>query len=106
MKDYLAVSLTAVLLAACNPSSSELPLKHTRDDKTFTMNVEIVADSQIEQKCSDLGVKYEANGCAAFDTVTKVCTIYVMGQRFQQDDDRLIIIGHETWHCRYGQWHD
>lgn len=102
----LAIVSAPALMVACGPNGSEQPLKQTRDDQTFTMNVQIVPESRIEQKCSDLGVKYEANGCAAFDIVTKVCTIYVMPQRYQQDTERLTIIGHETWHCRYGQWHD
>lgn len=105
MKSFFLIAVLS-LIAACGSGSSEQPLKQTRDDKTFTMNVVIVPEAQIQQKCSDLGVQYEANGCNAFDTVSKICTIYVMPQRFQQDTERLTIIGHELWHCRYGQWHD
>ena len=102
------VLIAAVALAACTPQSDESreKLKQTREDYSFTMNVVIVSENKITETCSKLGVKYEANGCAKFDLDKKECTIYVMPQRFSEDKERLIIIGHETWHCVYGRWHD
>jgi hypothetical protein len=82
------------------------PLKQTRDDKTFTMVIEIIHPDKINEKCNSIGSLGDVNGCAAFNLDTKVCTIYVMPQRFQHDEERLVTIGHETWHCRYGKWHD
>ena len=108
MKKLLAIAV--VLLAACSPSSNETAgtekLKQTREDYSFKMNVVIVPANKITETCTKLGVQYEANGCAKFDLDKKECTIYVMPQRFSEDKERLIIIGHETWHCVYGRWHD
>lgn len=104
MKKLLTAMVAVALLVGCN--NSEPPLKQTRDDSTFTMTVQLVTADKITQKCTELGVQYEANGCATFDTVEKHCVIYVAPQRYQQDEERLTIIGHETWHCRFGKWHD
>jgi hypothetical protein len=104
MKKLIAM-LVCLGLMSCG-GNTEKPLKQTRDDKQFTMVVEIVQPQDINEKCNSLGSLGDVNGCAAFNLDTKVCTIYVMPQRFQQDEERLIIIGHETMHCRYGQWHD
>lgn len=96
----------AFLLAACSPQANNTELKKTREDYTFTMNVVIVPEDKITETCTKLGVNYQANGCAKFDLDKKECTIYVMPQRYSQDKERLEIIGHETWHCVYGRWHD
>lgn len=107
MKKILAIA--AVLLAACSPSDDiggSEKLKQTREDYSFKMNVVIVPESKIVETCTKLGVQYEANGCAKFDLNLKECTIYVMPQRFAHDEQRLALIGHETWHCVYGKWHD
>lgn len=101
----LTILLSIIALVSCSKQDTT-PLKQTRDDKTFTMIMEIVPQQKMTELCTKLGVQYEANGCASFNLDTKVCTIYVMPQRFQQDEERLAIIGHETWHCRYGKWHD
>lgn len=100
--------IMAILLSACSPNEVDgsASLKQTRDDKIFTMTVELVSPSEITQFCSKLGVSYDANGCSSFNLDTKHCTIYVMPQRFTEDKERLTIIGHETWHCRFGRWHD
>lgn len=103
MKKMLAM-LSLVFLASCNNGPEEL--KHTRDDQKFSVELVIVPDNQITDTCSKLGVQYEANGCNAFYPNEKKCVIYVMKQRFMYDEERLKIIGHELWHCRYGQWHD
>ena len=108
MKKILLIA--AAVLAACTPQSNESTgsgkLKQTRKDYTFTMNVVIVPENKITETCTKLGVQYDANGCAKFDLDKKECTIYVMPQRYPEDRDRLVIIGHETWHCVYGRWHD
>lgn len=102
MKAFLAL---LVFLVGCDVRQNE-ELLQTRDDKTFTMTVELVSPEQIRSKCDALGVQYEANGCTAFNLDTKHCTIYVMPQRYAHDDERLTVIGHETWHCRFGKWHN
>lgn len=101
----LFVVLSLALLASCGDKPHE-SLKQTRDDPNFTVEWVMVDDGKIVQTCSDLGVKYEANGCNAFYPAQKKCVIYVMKQRFAEDTQRLAIIGHELWHCRYGEWHD
>lgn len=106
MKKFVGVLLAAVAATLIACGGSEPALKQTRDDQTFQMVVNIVPEDKITDTCTKLGVQYEANGCAAFNLDTKVCNIYVMPQRYQQDVDRLTIIGHEVWHCRYGVWHD
>lgn len=103
MKKFI-MSLLFLALVACTPSSTE-ELKSTRVDTTFQMHVIVVQPEQITQVCSTLGVEYKANGCSKFDLDKKICTIYVMPQRFVQDEERLVIIGHETWHCVFGKWH-
>ena len=103
----LLILASAILaISACDqaPSYGE-KIVPTRDDKTFTMTVETVPESRITEQCATLGVKYEANGCAAFDLDKKHCTIYVVEPRGLDDMERLSVIGHETWHCRFGQWH-
>ena len=101
---YLTTAML-LLLASCTDTPSNA-LHPTRDDKEFTMRVEIIDSDKITEKCTELGVQYESNGCASFNLDTKICTIYVMPLRSQDDTDRMTIIGHETWHCRYGNWHD
>lgn len=108
-KEYLrmkkiALAICSVLLVSCTPQEEKL--KQTREDYSFTMNVEIVDEKDITRVCTELGVQYEANGCAKFDLDKKECTIYVMPQRYENDARRLELIGHETWHCVYGRWHD
>jgi hypothetical protein len=100
----LAILLSFLALSACD--NSPKPLMHTRDDPNFTTEIVIVPDNKITETCNKLGVQYEANGCNAFYPVEKKCVIYVMPQRFMYDEQRLSIIGHELWHCRYGEWHD
>lgn len=102
----LAALLTAsFLVASCDQLAAGEKIEPTRDDKTFTMTVETIPENQITKFCSDLGVKYDANGCAAFNLDTKHCTIYVVEPRHADDVERFAVIGHETWHCRFGEWH-
>lgn len=96
----------ALLLASCDSNTPSAPIKQTRDDPVFTTELVIVPEHQIKKTCADLGVVYEANGCNAYYLDEKKCVIYVMPQRYPQDEQRLTIIGHELWHCRYGEWHD
>lgn len=100
----LALFLAIPLLASC--FDVQEPLKSTRDDKTFTMTIELVDLSEVTEICSKLGVPYDANGCAAFDLDTKHCTVYVPPLRHAADSERMEILGHEAWHCRFGKWHD
>lgn len=105
MKTLLTI-LAAVALVGCGDNQKQLPLKQTRDDPKFSVELHIVPEDKIKQQCEALGVEYTADGCNAFNTETKTCVIYVMPQRYQEDAQRLQIIGHEIWHCRYGAWHD
>jgi hypothetical protein len=105
----VAAMLATVLLAGCDQlgvNGFNEKIKPTRDDKTFTMTVETIPASTITDHCSRLGVKYDANGCAAFNLDTKHCTIYVVEPRDAEDAERFAVIGHETWHCRFGEWHN
>jgi hypothetical protein len=104
MKTIAVIGLLSLLLAACGGESE--PLRQTRDDREFTVSMHIVDERDIAKTCADLGVLYEANGCAAFNLDTKHCDVYVMPQRFAHDGERLETIGHELWHCRFGRWHD
>lgn len=104
MKKLLAI-LSLALLASCG-GESKSDLKQTRDDPYFLAEVVLIPAERIVEHCSNLGVKYEANGCTAFYPDQKRCIIYVMPQRFTEDKERLQIIGHELWHCRFGEWHD
>ena len=98
--------LSLLIIAGCGQSTSfGEAIVPTRDDKTFTMTVEVIPEDKITQHCSDLGVKYDADGCAAFNLDTKHCTIYVVAPRGLDDVERMSVVGHETWHCRFGQWH-
>lgn len=69
------------------------------------MTVEVIPEHKITEHCSNLGVTYDANGCTAYNLDTNSCTIYVVEPRSVDDTDRFAVIGHETWHCRYGRWH-
>ena len=91
-------------LVSCNDGTRAL--KQTWEMDEFTTKVVLVREDRIQEVCSNLGVPYDANGCGAIDVSKKKCTIYVMPQRYQEDAQRLQIIGHEIWHCMYGQWHD
>lgn len=103
MKTLLTI-LFLIALVGCD--NQPQPLKQTRDDPKFSVELQIVPENKIQETCAALGVEYTANGCNAFNTSTKTCVIYVMPQRYQEDTQRLAIIGHEVWHCRYGAWHD
>ena len=101
-----ALAIPVLFLAGCLQSdTSGEKIVPTRDDKSFSMTVEIIPERDITEHCSKLGVKYDANGCAAFNLDTKHCTIYVVEPRHADDTERFAVIGHETWHCRFGQWH-
>ncbi len=107
MNKLLLITSLVVLgvlgVTACSPQQE--PITPTRDDPEFTMKVEVISANKITEVCEKLGVKYDANGCAAFDRVDKHCTIYVVAPRHADDTERFAVIGHETWHCRYGAWH-
>lgn len=104
----LFVVLFSIFVASCEKGSvnDTKAIPQSRDVETFKMTVTIVDETKIKKVCTDLGVNYDANGCASYNFETNHCTIYVMPQRFSQDKERLEIIGHEVWHCRYGVWHD
>lgn len=96
---------TAILVSSCDKKPN-FELAHTRNDPNFSVELILIDEGKIEQVCRDLGVQYEANGCAAFYSEQKLCKIYVQPQRYVNDAARLEIIGHELWHCRFGEWHD
>jgi hypothetical protein len=104
MKVFVALFFAA-LLASCM-DTDPTPLKQTRDVDFFTTKIVNVEAHRIVDVCNKLGVPYEANGCAAYYPDKNHCVIYIMPQRFMHDSERLALIGHELWHCRYGQWHD
>lgn len=104
----LALVFSVLFLASCDNGqgfSFKEKLEQTQDVKTFMMTIELVDADKINKFCSDLGVQYESNGCAAFNLDTNHCTVYVAPQRFANDSERLEILGHEAWHCRFGKWH-
>lgn len=103
MKKLLAISISCLFLFGCNKTENQI--KPSQDVKSFTMTVEIVPEKEIVQFCDNLGVTYHANGCAKFYPNTKECTIYVIQPRSVDDTDRFALVGHETWHCRFGTWH-
>jgi hypothetical protein len=98
----------SLALSACNQDASGPALKQTRDTPEFTVKLNLLEPAALNEKCQSLGLSKsnDYNGCNAFDTVTKVCTIYVAPQRYQQDNERLTPLGHEVWHCRFGAWHE
>ena len=107
----LIIVLTAFLLSSCDNSTYGSPsfgekIVPTRNDLNFSMTVEIVPSEKITDVCHKLGVSYDANGCASFDLDNKHCTIYVVEPRGLDDKDRFSVVGHETWHCAFGRWHD
>jgi hypothetical protein len=105
MKYFLLPFLIA--LAGCGEVANTFSEKivPTWDEKTFTMTVNIVPEKEITDFCTNLGVKYDANGCSSFNSQTKECVIYVVEPRHVDDTERFSVIGHETWHCRFGEWH-
>lgn len=106
MRLALITLFLALGLVACDKlGTSTEPIKPTRNDRTFTMTIEVVPPARITEHCTKLGVKYDANGCAAFNLDTKHCTIFVAEPRHVDDVERFSIIGHETWHCGFGTWH-
>jgi hypothetical protein len=106
MRKLLLLHLLVIGLAACDQLNVNEQIKPTRDDATFTMTVEAMSADKITEHCSALGVQYDANGCAAFNLDTKHCTIYVVAPKHANDTEQFAVIGHETWHCRYGAWHE
>lgn len=104
----IGVLLAALFLVGCDRievNGSPERVVPTRDDRTFTMTIEVVPEDRINDRCHALGVMYEANGCASFNLITKSCTIYVVAPKTVDDVDHFAVIGHETWHCRFGEWH-
>lgn len=96
------------MLAFCVSSCQkvETSLVQTRDTPEFNMIMEIVPAERIQSVCAALGVQYTANACNSFNLDTNTCHIYVAPQRHAHDEERLALIGHEVWHCRYGKWHE
>ena len=93
-----------MLVASCSKINNE-PIVPTRDQEQFTMIVKIIPNDDITEFCNKLGVGYDANGCASYNLDTNECTIYVVTPRHVDDTERFAVIGHETWHCRFGKWH-
>lgn len=103
MKNLLVTVISCLFLLSCNKTENQI--KPTRDNKSFNMTVEIVTEKNIVQFCDNLGVSYHANGCAKYYPDKNECTIYVMPPRSVDDTELFAIVGHETWHCRFGEWH-
>lgn len=104
MRAFIALCLCFILVSCGD--ADRVPLKQTRDVDKFTTQIVNVDSGQIANVCTKLGVPYEANGCTAYYPDKNHCVIYIMPQRFMHDAERLALIGHELWHCRYGKWHD
>ena len=103
LKFLILGSAMIATLVSC--SGSPEPIVPTRNDNKFEVTVEFKAPETITQVCSDLGVKYEADGCAAFYPDSKRCTIYVVEPKNMDDIDRFRIMGHEVLHCARGEYH-
>lgn len=103
----LLVGLTLFVIGLlAELKGSEVKLHQTRDDRTFTLTLELLPPAKVTEKCKQLSAGDDRNGCTVFNLDTKTCTIYAAPQRYPFDDQRLAVIGHEVWHCRYGIWHD
>lgn len=94
---------SAMFITACQPSKEDY--KSTRHDYKISVNVHMASPELTAKACADLGLT-EVNGCNSFNLDTKVCDIYVSPQRFVQDEERLVIMGHELDHCVHGKWHE
>ncbi len=81
-------------------------LKQTRDEQNFSVDFRVVPEAKINKVCSELGVEYKANGCSTFNPKINLCTIYVVPITDVDDTKHLAVIGHELWHCRYGEFHE
>lgn len=103
---FFATLIAAVACAFLTSCTKQASLLETRNDMTFQTIVHVIDERQIKDKCASLGVEYDANGCSSFNLDTRTCEIYIMPQRYQQDDERLVIMGHELWHCMHGKWHN
>jgi len=104
MKKLLSLCILLSLVACSKLETNEI--KPTRDQEQFTMIVKIIPNENITEFCTNLGVQYDSNGCASYNLDTNECTIYVVKPRHTEDLERFAVIGHETWHCRFGKWHD
>jgi hypothetical protein len=102
MKKFI---LALMLLTGCDGSNNEA-LKQTRDDQVFTVDLRVIPENTVSSFCGRLGVKYDSNGCNSFNYATKTCTIYVAKPKYVADSAKFSIIGHELWHCRFGQFHE
>ena len=100
---YLIIPL--LVFACTSVNNSRPPVLKTRDDPTFTVTLVLMSPEAVTVKCASLGVP-ERKACNAFTTGTKQCTIYAPPQRYAEDEERLETLGHELYHCRFGQWHD
>ena len=105
-KQLIAVSLTCLFILACTGiATKQDPVLQTRDDPTFTVTLVLMSQEAVTAKCASLGAP-EMKACNAFHLDKKHCTIYATPQRFAFDTERLETLGHELYHCRFGQWHD
>ncbi len=103
---FVGVVIAAFACAVLTACTRQEPLLAPRTNFTFQTTVHVVEEGKIRAQCAALGAEYEANGCTAYNLDRNTCDIYVMPQRFQQDEERLVIIGHELWHCMHGKWHN
>ena len=100
----LSIVLASLLLSACAVERENL--KQTRDIQAFTLVLQIVPKAEITVKCAALGVPYESQGCSSYNYFNNTCTIYAPKLGFVEDIDRLSTLGHELWHCKYGEFHE
>lgn len=109
MRLLACVLVVIATLTACDKLEtfgSPEPIVPKRDNPSFMMTVEIIPRDKIQNHCAELGVQYDANGCTAYYPDLNKCTIYVSAPKDMADDEAFRIIGHETWHCRFGAYHE
>lgn len=104
MFKHIMLICIAVLMVSCGDQTVE-PIKPTRNETSWTMTVNFIKESEIQDFCSKLGVSYHANGCTAFNLETKHCNVYVVEPNYLEDQAKFTVLGHETLHCKYGKWH-
>jgi hypothetical protein len=71
----------------------------------------VVSDTPAED-CAALSKSrktlFTSRGCSNWSDREKVreCSIIAPMPRHEKDYERMATLGHEFWHCLYGNWHD
>jgi hypothetical protein len=105
----VALLLLAIyLMQGCSDRPS-VPIKPTRDDRTFEVSVLLTTPERAAEICAGYGVNegFPASverGCTRFFPDEKRCEI-VAPTPTHVDDSRTTILGHELLHCVAGRYH-